>query len=145
LQRNPLHADCHRGLAVLLVERDRQAEAYKLLETWVMNSPTSATARIELARLYDESGQLDKAKDLLVEAVQSEPNNAKALAALGKVREQLGDTAQAMANYERSLSLNQYQPQLAQRVASIRASVAPPPATPPGGTRVVTTPDGRIR
>jgi lipopolysaccharide biosynthesis regulator YciM len=110
-----------------------------------MNSPTSAAARIELARLYDESKQLDKAKELLVEAVQAEPNNARALAALGKVREQLGDTAQALANYERSLGLNQYQPQLAQRVASIRASSAPPPATPPGGTRVVTTPDGHIR
>ena len=144
LQRNPNHEDCHRGLAVLLSERGRQQDAFRLLEAWATRSPGSAAPRIELARLYDESSNPQMAKDRLVEAVQLEPNNARALAALGKVREQLGDVTQALANYERSLTVNQFQPQLAARVASIRSAMTPPVGTPSGGTRVVTTPGGRL-
>lgn len=145
LQRNPNHPDCYRGLAVLLVEKNRQQEAFQLLEAWATRSPALAEPRIELARLYDEAGNLDAAKNRLIEAVQVEPNNARALAALGKVREQQGDISQALANYERSLSMNQFQPQLSARVASLKSAIAPPASTPPEGTRVVTTPNGRLR
>jgi Tfp pilus assembly protein PilF len=145
LQRDPNHDDCHRGLAVLLSERGRQQEAFRLLESWAARSPVAAAPRIELARLYDESGNLQMARERLVEAVQIEPNNARALAALGRVREQLGDVTQALANYERSLAVNQFQPQLAARVTSIRSALAAPVTTPPGGTRVVTTPGGRLQ
>jgi tetratricopeptide (TPR) repeat protein len=145
LQRNPNHPDCYRGLAVMLVEQNRQQEAFRLLESWAMRSPVAAEPRIELARLYDESGNLEAAKERLVEAVQVEPNNARALAALGKVREQLGDVTQALSNYERSLAVNQFQPQLSARVASLRSAITAPVTTPPGGTRVVTTPNGRLQ
>jgi tetratricopeptide (TPR) repeat protein len=145
LQRNPNHPDCYRGLAVMLVEKNRQQEAFRLLESWATRSPAAAEPRIELARLYDESGNLEAAKERLVEAVQVEPNNARALAALGKVREQLGDVTQALANYERSLAINQFQPQLSARVASMKSAISAPVTTPPGGTRVVTTPNGRLQ
>jgi tetratricopeptide (TPR) repeat protein len=145
LQRNPNHPDCYRGLAVMLVEKNRQPEALRLLETWATRNPAAAAPRIELARLQDESGNLEAAKERLVEAVQVEPNNARALAALGKVREQLGDVTQALANYERSLAVNQFQPQLSARVASLKSAISAPVATPPGGTRVVTTPNGRLQ
>lgn len=145
LQRNPNHADCHRGLAVMLTERGRQQDAFRLLEAWAARSPGSAAPRIELARLHDESGNFEMAKERLVEAVQREPDNARALAALGKVREQSGDVTQALANYERSLAVNQFQPQLSARVASIRSSMTAPVTTPPGGTRIVTTPNGKLR
>jgi tetratricopeptide (TPR) repeat protein len=145
LQRDPNHADCHRGMAVMLAERGRQQESFRLLEAWASRSPGNAAPRIELARLYDESGNPEMAKERLIEAVQIEPNNARALAALGKVREQLGDPTQALANYERSLAVNQFQPQLAARVASLRSSMTAPVSTPPGGTRVVTTPNAKLR
>ncbi len=145
LQRNLNHDDCHRGLAVLLTERGRQQDAFRLLEAWATRSPASAAPRIELARLHDEAGNAQVAKERLVEAVQLEPNNARALAALGKVREQLGDASQALANYERSLAVNQFQPQLAARVVSLRSAMTAPATTPAGGTRMVTTPNGKIR
>jgi Flp pilus assembly protein TadD len=145
LQRYPNHADCHRALAVLMTEQGRQQDALRLLENWVARDPSSAAPKIELARLYDEAGNPQLAKDRLVEAVSIDPNNARALAALGKVREQLGDTSQALTNYERSLAVNQYQPQLAARVASMRSSMTVPTVTPPNGTRVVTTPNARLR
>ena len=45
----------------------------------------------------------------LIEAVTIDPHNARALAALGRLREESGDTTQALTNYQRSLA-NQPQP-----------------------------------
>jgi tetratricopeptide (TPR) repeat protein len=144
LDRDPNRTDCYRALAVLLTERGRTADAYRLLEGWAARNPSMAEPKIELARLYEESGNKDAAKHQLVEAVTVEPTNARALAALGKLREDAGETQQALANYQRSLQLNPNQPQLASRVAALSmpqiAVGAPAVPTPPDGTRVVTTP-----
>jgi tetratricopeptide (TPR) repeat protein len=144
LDHNPNHQDCYRGLAVLLVEEGRSADAFKLIENWVARDPSSAAPKLELARLYQESGNLELAKQQLVDAVAVEPINARALAALGKLREDVGETAQAVANYQRSLSINPNQPQLAARVAALTTPAAPV-FTPPGGTRVVTAPAAPVR
>jgi tetratricopeptide (TPR) repeat protein len=139
LDHNPNHQDCYRGLAVLLAEQGRSSDAFKLIEGWVARSPGSPEPRIELARLYEEAGNREAAKNQLIDAVAVDPANARALAALGKLREAAGETAQAVANYQRSLAANPNQPQLASRVAAL-TTPAPPVFTPPGGTRVVTAP-----
>ncbi len=69
-----------------------------------------------------------------------DPTNARALAALGKLREESGESQQALANYQRSLQLDPYQPQLASRIAAMNISTTAPVVTPPDGTRIVTTP-----
>jgi tetratricopeptide (TPR) repeat protein len=139
LDHNPNHQDCYRALAVLLVEQGRSADAFKLVENWVARSPSTSAPRIELARLYEEAGNRDAAKQQLIEAVGVDPTSARALAALGKLREESGETAQAVANYQRSLSVNPNQPQLTARVAALTTPTTPI-FTPPGGTRVVTAP-----
>ncbi len=143
LDKDPNRTDCYRALAVLLTERGRTADAYRLMEGWAARNPHLAEPKIELARLYEESGNRDAAKHQLIEAVTVEPTNARALAALGKLREDAGETQQAIANYQRSLQLNPNQPALASRVVSLsmpQFAVGEPVQTPPGGTRVVTTP-----
>ena len=55
LDRDENHRHCYRGLAVLLVEQERSEEAFRLIEGWVDRNPMSATPRIELARLFEES------------------------------------------------------------------------------------------
>ena len=100
LDRNNNHADCYRGLAVLLAEEGRTQEAFRLVDGWVNQQPTSADAKIELARLRGiRRPQLGK--EHLVEALTIQPDNPRALAALGKIREDSGDAAQALANYQR--------------------------------------------
>ncbi len=140
LDHDPNFADCYRGLAVLLVEEGRSGDAFKLMEGWSARNPSSSSPKIELARLYEESGNRDLAKHNLIEAVNVDPSNARALAALGKLREESGETQQALANYQRSLQLDPYQPQLASRIAALNTSTTAPIVTPPDGTRIVTTP-----
>jgi tetratricopeptide (TPR) repeat protein len=139
LDRDPNRTECYRALAVLLTEQGRSTDAFRLMEGWTARNPSAAEPKIELARLYEESGNIDAAKHQLIDAVTVEPTNARALAALGKIREDAGETMQALANYQRSLQLNPNQPQLASRITALSTPQFPV-VTPPGGTRVVTTP-----
>lgn len=137
LDRDPNRTECYRALAVLLAEQGRATDAFRLMEGWAARNPSTAAPKIELARLYEEAGNPDSAKHQLIEAVTVEPANARALAALGKLREDGGETMQALANYQRSLQLDPNQPQLAQRVTALSTPIM---VTPPGGSRVVAAP-----
>lgn len=131
LERDPDHTECYRGLAVLLTETDRQDAAFRLLNNWSATNPQSPDPKIELARLHEEFGQSDQAKARLVEALAGDPHNARALTALGKLRDQEGDHTQALANYQRSLELNRFQPQVASRVATLQGALGGPTVVGP--------------
>lgn len=135
------HTDCHRALAVLLVETGRPESAFRLLEGWSLRQPHVGEAKIELARLYEEFGDNATAISHLEDALVADTNNSRAWAALGKLREQTGDHTQALANYQRSYQLNRMQPGVATRIASLQSGLSGPigPATQ-AGTRVVTQP-----
>jgi tetratricopeptide (TPR) repeat protein len=130
LERDPNHTECYRGLAVLLNETGRQPEAFKLLNQWSGAAPKSPEPKIELARLLEEVGQGEQAKAQLVDALTIDPHNARALTALGRLRDRSGDHAQALANYQRSLSLNRFQPEVAARVAQLQGAAGAPTAAP---------------
>jgi tetratricopeptide (TPR) repeat protein len=119
LDMSPNHADCYRGLSVLLVESNRSDKAFTLLKRWSTSNPQSSDAKIELAKLHQEFNQLPPAEQLLDEVLAKDPNNAVAWTARGRLRETTGDLAQARQNYLQSLSLNAVQPEAAQRLASV--------------------------
>ena len=129
LERDPQHTDCYRGLAVLLTETGRQTDAFQLLNNWAAASPQLADPKIELARLLEETGQVADAKSKLVEALNAEPHNARALTALGRLRDQAGDYSQALTNYQRSLTINYNQPEVAARVATLQATALTAPSS----------------
>lgn len=147
LDRDPNHRDCYRGLAVLLAEQGRNEEAFRLLEGWVDRQPGAADAKIELARLFEEFGDRPAAKEHLIDALAVEPDNPRALAALGKVREDMGEPGQAMVDYQRSLWHDRFQPQVASRIAALRSTTTPPLSItgPDGGTRLVDRRSGSLR
>jgi len=140
----PDHTDCHRGLAVLLVDTDRSNEAFTLLQRWALRSPHVADARVELARLYEEFHDKQTAQMHLYDAVAIDPSNFRAWKALGKIREESGDYAQALANYQRSYQLNAFQDRLGERIAGLqqRTGIGVPLQ---GDTRMVTAPTPRYR
>jgi len=144
--RNGSHRECHRGLAVLLVEQERSEEAFRLLENWVATNPTLAEPRIELARLYEEFGEPHKAKEHLVDALYVDSENPRALAALGQLREKLGEHELALKNYQESLWYDRFQPDVESRIAALQSSrsqtgVSPSPSPAPATaseTRIAT-------
>lgn len=139
LDLNEDHVDCHRGLAVLLKETDRQDRAFALLNNWVNAQPALSDARVELARLYQETGDLESAMLHLNHAVGIDQANYRAWAALGHIREETGKPEQALVNYQRSLDLNHFQSGVAERVATLSRSLRGnlDGTTGPGGTRTV--------
>jgi tetratricopeptide (TPR) repeat protein len=147
LDQDENHTDCHRGLAVLLIETERSDRAFALLQNWAARNPRSADARVELARLYEEFGDAETAKNNLQTAVQLDQSNSRAWAALGRLRDRAGDPAQALANYQRSLQLNRQQPAIAERVAYLQARVpnglnGPPAIAAPAAPAMAPTTGG---
>jgi len=148
LDLQPNHVDCHRGLAVLLAESGRPDSAMKLLKNWASTNPQLADARIELSRLHQEFGQTKVAEQYLDEALAINPNDHRAWTARGQMREASGDLNQALQNYNQSLAINNLQPELYQRVASLNVKMAQntmstmgQPGTPPNGGWTVQNPN----
>jgi tetratricopeptide (TPR) repeat protein len=141
LERDSNHRDCHRGLAVLLIEENRPNEAFASVQTWATQSPSLAEPRMELARLYEEFGNKEAAANTLAEAVRLNPDDPRHWAAMGKVREEMGNRSQALTDYQHSLGINPNQPDVTARVAVLQAAAArqplalpPPPGSTPAGT-----------
>ena len=119
LDHDPNHVECHRGLAVLLVDSGRPDRAFALLKNWASKNPINAEPRIELARLYEEHGEPQTALKYLEDAVQQNANNSRAWLALANLREKSGDLPQALQNYQRALALNAGNSQVVERVAAL--------------------------
>lgn len=124
LDHAPNHVECHRGLAVLLVDTGRPDRAFALMKNWAAQNPHFAEPRIELARLYEEASDPATALKYLEDAVQKDANNSRAWLALGRLREQSGDLHQALQNYQRSLAIDNLQPMAAERVASLSRQIS---------------------
>jgi tetratricopeptide (TPR) repeat protein len=149
LGRDPNHAECYRGLAVLLAQQGRTTEAVRRVQSWADANPGSPDPKIELARLSEECGDAAMARQYLADALLADPRNCRALAALGHLSEQAGDRARALQNYQQSLLADRFQPEVAARVASLQSGVgaaAPAPAgSPPGGILVAPAPVSTTR
>ncbi|MEM9365282.1 MAG: tetratricopeptide repeat protein [Planctomycetota bacterium] len=123
LDHDPDHVDCHRGLAVLLVDSGRPDRAFALLKNWASATPASAEPRIELARLYEEHNEPQTALKYLEDAVQLNANSQRAWLALARLRENSGDPVQALQNYQRALALGGDNPMVSQRVAALARQI----------------------
>ena len=123
LGKNPNHSPAYRGLSVWYMEQNRQDDAFTLLKNWNTLSPDLSDPKIELARLYQETGQNRDAIDCLSATLALDPRNARALRALGYLREAGQEYDQALVNYRNSLQYNPAQPDLTARVASLESQL----------------------
>jgi tetratricopeptide (TPR) repeat protein len=122
LDHDPNHVECYRGLAVLLAEEGQQEEAFRLIQSWAARNPRSPLPKIELARLSEELGDRQAAKQHLADALTMDATNARAWAAMGHLHEQEGNPAAALTNYQQSLAADRFQQDVAARVASLQAA-----------------------
>ena len=145
LDLQPNHVECHRGLAALLVDTNRPESAFTLLKRWAMQNPSDPSARIELARLYEEFGDKDSAIQHLSDALHANATDHRAWAALGRIRESRGELAQALSNYQQAYNLNQFQPGLGTRIATLQQNLNVSGGLQAGGTQMVTAPTPTAR
>ncbi len=123
LDHSPNHVECHRGLAVLLIDTGRPDRAFALVKNWAAQNPAFSEPRIELARLYEEAGEPQTALKYLEDAVQQDANSSRAWLALGRLRENSGDLSQALQNYQRSAAINGMQPMVSERIAALSRQI----------------------
>jgi tetratricopeptide (TPR) repeat protein len=142
----PDHVECYRGLAVLLVQQDRENQAFRLLEGWKQRSPQLVTPNVALAQLHGEAGNSKASKEHLLDAIAKDTTHPHARAALGKLHEEKGDYKQALANYHMALARNGAQPHLHAKVASLKGDTdGSPLLTSAPLTEVVTAPSSNLR
>ena len=127
LDLNGNHVECYRALAVLLVDTDRRDSAFTLLERWAQRSPSMAAPLVELARLNEEFGKDDSARQLLAQALDTDSSSSRAWAALGRLRENEGRYAQALTDYQHAYNLNRSNPGIPQQIASLQQRLARAP------------------
>jgi len=147
LTYNPNHGACYRGLAVLMASQNRTDEAIRLLEDWAYRSPRQAAPKEELARMHYELGNRSLALEQLTEALAVNPKSSRAYAALGKIREDEGDKAAALANYQRSMQHSPDNIQVASRIAALGGNRMTPGVSAPNtapGVRVVNQDMGTV-
>jgi tetratricopeptide (TPR) repeat protein len=133
LARDPNYGSAYRGLVALYMDCQHADAAFQLLINWNNANPVSAEPKLELARLYQEFAQIsmiqgrtevaqqcrDVAERYLQQVLAVEPTNYRALRAWGFLKEQNGDIAGAVFEYQRSLQANSQQKDLADRVATL--------------------------
>jgi tetratricopeptide (TPR) repeat protein len=142
LDHDPNHVECHRGLAVLLVESGRPDRAFALMKNWASQNPQFAEPRIELARLYEEHGEPATALKYLEDAVRQDTNNSRAWLALASLREKSGELTQALQNYQQALAVNRAQPVVVERIAALTRQINAniEASRVQGGTQIATPP-----
>jgi tetratricopeptide (TPR) repeat protein len=142
LDLSPDHVPCHRALAVMLVDTNRPQSAFTLLERWSTRSPHLSDPRIELARLHEEFGEPEVARRYLGEAIDVDPANSRAWAALARLREGEGQYAQALSNYQQAYYLNNFQPGIAQQINHLQQRIAMGGTPSASNTRMAEVPRG---
>jgi Tfp pilus assembly protein PilF len=127
---DPTYQAPYHGLARLLVDEGRQAEATQLISTWAAGQRLNAGAQIEMAWIQRLNGDRLGAERSLFRALAIEPNHPIATAQLGQLYQEGGHPERAIPMYERSLQRNWLQPQVEARLDALRSAgawSAPPP------------------
>ena len=133
LAKDVNHADAYRGLTALYMDCQKAEAAFQLLTGWYNANPVSAEPKLELARLYQEyakictvQGHADVAQDCrktaehyLQQVLATDSMNYRAFRALGYLKEESGDIAGAVFEYQRSLQTNPQQQDLENRIAAL--------------------------
>lgn len=125
LQRDTNHAEARQARTTLLFTTGRRDEAKREVQAWLADQPARAAPYVEDGWLRLQDGDLDSARARFQQALDFDPRCPRALAELGKVYERLGHADRAVVLYRRSLDSDRDQPDLRQRLATLK-NVAPP-------------------
>jgi serine/threonine protein kinase/tetratricopeptide (TPR) repeat protein len=107
----PDHASARNNLALLLTEFEHYQEAVLHYQFLVDRGVRFVAAQSNLAGVYSEIGEDEKALAILQDAVKTYPDSGALLFNLGQTLNQLGRPAEALEVFERARSLDPAEPQ----------------------------------
>jgi tetratricopeptide (TPR) repeat protein len=121
MEMTPTHGDARQAQASLLYRTGRAQEANRTILDWLERQPNLADAYVLDAWRLRQDKALPQAQGRLQQALALEPNNRRALVEMGILYEMMAMPERALALYERSLMVDPRQPEIAERVAQMRA------------------------
>lgn len=121
LEVAPTHGDARQAQASLLYRTGRSQEANRLILDWLEQQPNLADAYVLDAWRLRQDKALPQAQGRLQQALALEPNNRRALVEMGIIYELMAMPERGLALYERALMVDPRQPEIADRVAQMRA------------------------
>lgn len=121
---DPTHQPSYHGLAKMLHEQGRTAEATQLLRTWAGSQPYSSEAHLEMAWLQETTGDLPGAEQSLRQAQRIAPRDSRVLAHLGQVYGQQGRKGEALAMYDQALGIDPNRPEYQQQMTALYSQPA---------------------
>jgi tetratricopeptide (TPR) repeat protein len=120
LQRDPAHGDARLALLTMYHRAGKQAEGNRMVEEWLTQRPNSADAYVLDAWKLRQEKALPQAHGRLQQALALEPQNRRALAELGILYEVMGMPDRAYVLYERILSREPNQTEIAGRLQDLK-------------------------
>lgn len=127
LQRSPNHTECRHALLALMVREGRWAEATDSVHAWLQREPKLATPIAEDAWLWRQYGDLPKAQARVQEALAVDPHDNRALLEEAQIFEVKQRPDRAVYLYELALQYHPDQPDVVQRVQTLREQGATRP------------------
>ncbi len=121
LTLDPGHRPAYHGMAAMMLEDGRTAEANDLINTWAATQPYSPEAATELGWLKGEQGDLEGADRELRRALRENPRHTRAMTQLGRVHGKSGRRSDAAAEYARSLFMDPTQSDARTELASLNS------------------------
>ena len=126
-------------LAEELRKEGKHDEAISVARKGLEKNPNYPSARLTLARALLDSGRPSEARPELESIVKASPDNIMASRLLGDALAELGETTQALKQFERTLLISPADKAVMERMAEVKARMAPA-SSAPAPAPVVTTP-----
>ncbi|MHB8800219.1 MAG: tetratricopeptide repeat protein [Thermoanaerobaculia bacterium] len=113
----------------------RPREAIDILEAGLAQNPSSVAGCVALGRLFQQTGQLDKAIDSFQSALKLDPQNLVAIRQLAEVHLARGEKVEAIKRLKLFRGLSPGDREVAELIRQLDAELAPPPS-PRSGIRL---------
>jgi tetratricopeptide (TPR) repeat protein len=134
LEKSDRQHECRHALIVLLNRTNRRDDGERMIQEWLAQDPNLPGPYAAEAWLLRQDRAYPQAQARLQQALNLDPHYVRALVELGILYEEMNLPERSLVIYERALAQNPNQPEITERLNSLRQSNVgrPKPTRDPG-------------
>jgi tetratricopeptide (TPR) repeat protein len=134
MEKSEQHGECRHALIVLLNRTNRRGEAEKMIQDWLAQHPELPGPYAADGWLLRQDRAYPQAQVRLQQALNLDAHCVRALVELGILYEEMNLPERSLVLYERALAQNPNQPEITERLNSLRQKNVgrPKPTRDPG-------------